>query len=586
MRIITRRQGIGYLDTWLWVPKEKINVDATKSALTLVTDGGYTGRQEVLELWKESPYHLLLPRAFWDLGSLTFEVVDCRPQEFREVAFTSRMKPDHRPNAEGVLVPTGNDVQKLSLRALQKSQGGTLQLSCGMGKTAIALENIARSRTPAIVMVDNTQLLGQWEQAIHTFLTVPGGIGKMAQGVEDWEGRGIVLATYQTISSKADKLPQEFCNYFGGAYFDEGHHVSAPVYSRVVSMFPGNRFSLTATPERSDGQHVIAAFHVGRVLYKYLIPTMIPKIVFQWTSMELDLREPRVARSVLDKNGEVHISKVKSYFGSWRERLTFVLDATEKAKAAGRKTLVLTDSVNEVANLLAMSVRNRDASLYTDVTYPVPADVGETLSPVHLTSKERKKLDKDIEKLEKKGTDEGYLDLLRQTRRQHEVAKKLESLYLRRKKTFLEDLVEEAFLLREATGDGYGAMTFGVPAKKRQWFLDNCSVVFAITKYGKEGLDCDALDTIICSSLFSDKNPLQQLLGRPTRLKEGKKEPVVVFLVDGVGQCIGMSRKLMTHLRAWPPDEGGPYKYDLVGYPNTHNPITDLSQVFGAPCPT
>jgi superfamily II DNA or RNA helicase len=562
-----------------------INVDATKSALSFMFTDSYSGEQRVLSLWKEAVHHLLVPRAFWEPGTLPYEVVDCRPQSYEHFEFKSRIRLDHRPaNIDGqlVLMPSGDNVQRVSLQKMDDAMGGVLQLACGKGKTVVALEKIAKGQVPSLVLLDNTNLLEQWRGDIEEFLDVPGGIGILASGKNDWQ-KGIVLATYQTVAARADEMPEEIRRWFGQIFWDEGHHVSAPVFSKTVDLFYGNRFSLTATPERDDGWHIIADFHIGKVLHKDLIQMMKANIFFYWTGLELDLTNQVVARNVLDVNGEVHLSKVKSYFGMWRERMWTVMHHVIDAFKFDRKVLVLSDSVDEVVNLMTMWTRGAQAPLYTDIPIPTPAEVGETLAPTMLEPKDAKKLMKRLETLWKWAShkrNEGKLqnamtevnDLM-MSWAHHMVGKKIIAELKKRQKKFLKELINEP--------SGAGLMTYGVPPKMRQQFLADRQVVFAITKYGKEGMDCPDLDTVIVSSLFSSRNGLQQLMGRPTRPKPGKKTPTIVMLVDDVGQCHGMAQKLMKHLRKWPIEEGGPFSFELVNYPRMTCRISTLKQAFG-----
>lgn len=917
MKIVRRDPTKGYLDTWLWIPKSMINVDATKSALSFMFSDSYSGEQRVLALYKEATHHLLVPRTFWEPGALPYEVIDCRPRHYQHVDFKSRIRLDHRPaEIEGqlVMMPTGDNVQRVSIQKMIDSMGGVLQLACGKGKgqplsedvmtpqgvrrigdlkigdhvlgadgyptkvlgvfpqglrpvfrvtfsdgtstrcddqhlwyvkydrrkwcvvsttemkerglrnkagwkyavpycepaqfestelplnpwllgawlgdggfsphltftnpetdvidgfieslpqgdtatmcrpknrcqylrvnkgklsaqlaqhglegcrswekfipgiyltsceedrwellrglldtdgsianqnrtveycttspmlargveflvrslggristierqttyrykgflrtgrlsfrqritfpagracpvssrkhaakwdsspgqrrfkyitglelvgnlptacikvdaedecylttdftvthnTVVALEKIARGQVPSLILLDNTNLLEQWKGDIEEFLEVPGGVGLMASGKNDWR-KAVVLATYQTVASRADDMPEEVRRWFGQIFWDEGHHVSAPVFSKTVTVFYGNRYSLTATPERDDGWHIIADFHIGRVLHKDLVQTMTTNNYFYWTGLQLDLTQPAVARAVLDVNGEVHLSKVKSYFGQWRDRMWTVMNHVIDALAYDRKVLVLSDSVDEVINLMTMWTRGPTAFLYTDIPMPTPADVGETLLPTMLLSKDAKKLQKRIEKTWKLcgvGTHPDKINDDLQAWAHHLVGKKILAELKDRQRKFLKQLLSEQ--------SGAGVMTFGVPPKIRQKFLDNKQVVFAITKYGKEGLDCPDLDTVIVSSLFSSKNGLQQLMGRPTRPKPGKKTPTIVLMVDDVGQCHGMAQKLQRHMRKWPIEEGGPFSFELINYPKMTCRISNLKQAFG-----
>jgi len=110
-----------------------------------------------------------------------------------------------------------------------------------------------------------------------------------------------------------------------------------------------------------------------------------------------------------------------------------------------------------------------------------------------------------------------------------------------------------------------GLMVFDVPPKKRAWFLAHKQVTFAIAKYGREGLDCQALDTILITIPFSSRNSMQQLMGRVLRVLRGKRSPTLMIYEDSVGMFHAMCGKLRKLLRAWSPEEGGPYDYQNVG---------------------
>lgn len=922
MKLIRRDPSKGYLDCWLWVPKGYVNEAAIQSALTFTFKDGYSEEETILTLWKSAPFHLLVPRAFWDPGSLPFDVVDCRPTNYAHVPFKSRIKLDHR-FVNGKLEPTHDTVQRKSLTALQGAPGGVLQLACGKGKgqpldeivytptgprqigtltagdyvlgsdggparvlgifpqgkrpvflvsfsdgtrvrcddqhlwkvkydrrtwkvvstnsmlgklrskagwlyavpyckpaqfsrgaslplhpwllgawlgdgssagtpklhnpekdlqqrfckylpwgdrgrvvtptnrcaevavtgggvtsalrslglyghrswekfipeayllapveerwallaglldtdgsianqnrtveytttshrlaadvtllvqslggrassvertttydyegekkegrlsyriritfptggvtpvtskkhldkwdasagqrrykyitgiepigeeetvcikvdakdscyltrdfivthnTPTALEKIAQDQVPALVIVDNTSLFEQWMNAVQTFLDVPGGIGSIAAGVCDWEGRGLVIATYHSIAANAEKYPEAMRRYFGNIFWDEAHHVNAPTFSKSVDLFYGNRYALTATPERADGLHVIADMHIGKVLYKDLKQMMKARFIFKWTNIALDTTDKAVMAAVCDSTGEVHLSRVTSFLGQYRPHLHMLIQDAIDAVKAGRKVLLLTNSVGEAANLMTIWTRGVNAPLYTDLQPPTLAELGETLEPVSLTRKEQVKLQKQITQLWEAVTSgrakntlklQSDVDKAMTTWQRFLVGKRLTNGLERKQNAFLKELLKEPSTA--------GLMTFGVPSKMRQQHLNERPITFAITKYGKEGLDCEALDTVLVSTLFSSRAGLQQLMGRPTRLKPGKKSPLVVFYVPAIGQFIGMAKKLQKHLRDWAVDEGGPFEYELLHYPEvTACKIRNLAEAFGS----
>ena len=127
MKIIKRDPDKGYMDNWLWAPKKWINTEALMSSLSFAFSDSYTGEQKILYLWRDSPHHLGIPRMVWKPGQLTFEVVDCRPQSFLHVPFKSKIKLDHRNvlvDGKNMLTPTGDNVQHLSIAALQAAYDG------------------------------------------------------------------------------------------------------------------------------------------------------------------------------------------------------------------------------------------------------------------------------------------------------------------------------------------------------------------------------------------------------------------------------------------------------------------------------
>lgn len=583
MILIKRDQNKGYLDTWLWIPKSTVNVGGVKNALTFVFPDTYSP-QKIREvfLYREAPHHLLVPRAFWNISQVPYEVVDCRPQKYKSVSFKSRIKLDHRM-IEGSLHSTGDDVQQQAMKSLLSSSGGVLQLACGKGKTVVFLELAARIGVPTLIIVDNTHLLEQWEEEIHRHLDVPGGLGYIQGGQFDWK-KNMVLATYHSVANKAGTLPEEARRWFGLIGWDEGHHISAPTFAASADLFYGKRIALTATPVRDDGTHIIYDLHIGPVVYKDLTQEIKPSVIFKWTGMDLNETDPDV--QVRDKNKQVHLSKVYSYYGRWRKRLHMILKDVQEAIAEGRKkVLVLSYSISTVSNLLAMWIFGPNAFLYTDIPEPLPEHVGETLQPEELTKKKRTELTVFVEQA-KKQLKSGALNPIReQNLRRHmhaaelkleqdRVHQKIQTYWARIQKWYVKEL-------RKFITDA-GIMIHDVPARTRAGYVNKCRVVFAIMKYGKEGLDAPDLDTVIVAEPFSSRNGLQQLMGRTTRVQPGKRQPVILVYEDSVGPIIGMCNKLRKHLRDWPHEEGGPFDYEMYLHPNTRNQWTNkTTSIFG-----
>jgi superfamily II DNA or RNA helicase len=557
MRFIPREPGKGYVDALTWVPKEVINVTGLKSALTF----NFVEEREVicLSLFQETEHHLLIPRAFFRPEKVNFDLIDCRPLSYPHADITSRVTLDFKNPAL--------TVQRDAMNALLASQGGILQLACGVGKTVIALDFIARRKVPALILVDNTQLMAQWKKEIELHLDVPGGVGLIQGDSFDWK-KSVVLGTYQTLSNRADVLPEEVRRWFGTIVWDEGHHIGARTFAKTAELFYGYRLALSATPKRDDGLNVIYDLHIGNVLFKYLKQELKPRIYFVWTGMSLNMEDPEVHRKVTDVNGELHITKLAGFFGQWRERLAFVINEVRRAVAQNRKVLVLSNSVDELINLLAMW--NGKTDLFTDLPVPTSEEVGAATDPELLPPRKKKNLLKKIAITRrmladpmlnpvKRENSEAIIAEIDFQLRRDEAARMVASEMNKRQKAYLKDLL--------AMPSDAGLMIYKVKPDERMRMLKEKTVTFAVSKYGKEGLDEAALDTVIACEPMSSRNMLQQFMGRVLRTKPGKKTPVVVFLEDDIGPMSAMCRTIRRHLRGWPLEEGGPYTYELEGHP-------------------
>lgn len=447
---------------------------------------------------------------------------------------------------------------------------GIVVHNCGKGKTVIALEAIARLQTPALIIVDNMQLLSQWLRAIQKFLDVPGGVGLVGDGEFDWEGRFIVLATYQTLAAKIGSmdLPDKFRRWFGVGFYDEAHHVNAPTFSRSADLIFERRYGLTATPKRDDGLHVIHEFHFGSSFFRDLKQELRPRIYFYWTGLELDMTDPTTVANTHTVAGELNLSMLAVWFGQWQQRLQTILMQVRAAYKEGRKILVLSNSIDELINLLALW--NGAPSLYTDIPQP-PLLAGE-VPPKELTVIERANLERELVRLRAVLNSPttttttqtevmGKIDHIEQEIAAHDTWRRVSRILRKEEQLYRDQLL--------AMPSDAGLMIHKVPTAERTRMLQEKAITFAVMKYGKEGLDEPSIDTIALCEPTSSRNAIQQIMGRALRRKQNKKTPVFMIFEDNISPILNMCKKMRMHLRKWPVEDGGPYPYEFVGYPNS-----------------
>ena len=104
-------------------------------------------------------------------------------------------------------------------------------------------------------------------------------------------------------------------------------------------MFYGERFGLTATPEREDGLHPLFLAHLGLVFYTYLQQPLTPEVFF--VNVEPDLSWRRAESAAQDKGGEFNFSKFWKVLADDRKITLRTMEIIAQCIREGRTTLVL-----------------------------------------------------------------------------------------------------------------------------------------------------------------------------------------------------------------------------------------------------
>lgn len=351
-----------YISNNLILPKRLIAETPVKRALELVHGevelidemGNHMGtKPNILRLWDENEHHIIAPREFIprrDHSRFDFEFVDRSPRKFPRVDFLD-------------VIQLRDREQEAALQAMLSNHSGTLNLSCGKGKTVIALKLAAMLRVPTIVVVNTTALLEQWKDEAQKHLGLT-AVGTVQGSTAQWEDHPLVLAMVHTLAGRRNNWSSKFRRRFGLIIYDEGHHMSAPVFVKSADLFYGRRYSLTATAERLDGTERVYQFHLGPIIHTNLSQQMIPKTVFHRLKWQMPIGDKKF---VTDVSGETHLSKVRGYLGTLRWRNNIIYHDLQKDLAVGRTVLVLTHSVKH-ANVLNEYLSARGSGLVTGAT--------------------------------------------------------------------------------------------------------------------------------------------------------------------------------------------------------------------------
>ena len=340
LRFLEKDPTKGYRNTNLLIPKKQVNQAAVKAALTFVIGEedvveDETGiilrtRPKLIKLWNETKHHLITPRAFIsdeDLKAFDVEWVEDRPES---------IKLDLPDN----IIPR-DATQEAALATMAERRGGTVNLSCGRGKSIIAIKYAITHGLPCLIVVNASALAHQWSLKIKQFV---GDIqvGHIQGSVCRWKDCAFTVATVQTLATRKDTWTPEFRRYFGVIFYDEGHHMSAPHFVKSADLFYGQRFSLTATAYRTDGLESIYQYHLGPIIYQDLSQELIPDTVFHVMSWRATKKQDQNARDV---KGMVNQGKLCIMLGKLKWRNEIILRNLEEDMLEGRQVLVLSHSV-------------------------------------------------------------------------------------------------------------------------------------------------------------------------------------------------------------------------------------------------
>lgn len=251
-----------------------------------------------------------------------------------------------------------------------------LQAGTGIGKTAMSMKVVTGHKTTTLVVVDQENILEQWQKAIIQHTTIcEHEIGFIQGDVCDVKGKKIVIAMLQSIYKKG-RYPAWVYRYFGLIIFDECHILGAAEFSKVCGLFPARiRLGLSATPNRQDGMQKVFICHIGPVAIKKAGVPLRPKVLLVDTGFRLPIVRRRDPNDMSIKEVqlphssgrlmEVYKCMAKDY---QRNKLIALLAA--QAYNAGRKTVIFTDLKDDHQDalesaLIGAGVAQGDIGRYT-----------------------------------------------------------------------------------------------------------------------------------------------------------------------------------------------------------------------------
>jgi superfamily II DNA or RNA helicase len=180
---------------------------------------------------------------------------------------------------------------------------GSVVLPTGSGKTFLAVQAIADAAVSTIVVVPTIDLLNQW----HATLTnafgdqLPHEIGVLGGGSHTVTD--ITVTTYDS----AYRYINEYGDQFGLLVVDEVHHLPAPTYQQIPEMtIAPYRLGLTATYERTDGEHDILEDLIGPVVYEENVDELAGEYLSEYETIHVKVDLTPEERTQYDDEYQIY----------------------------------------------------------------------------------------------------------------------------------------------------------------------------------------------------------------------------------------------------------------------------------------
>jgi len=216
------------------------------------------GKPRVIACAEDLPRYIALPRGLMD------EVLDL----FRTQSISVNVI-DHRCSGVPLQVEFQGERrsrQTEAAKALASCDIGILCAPTAFGKTAVAAQLIAMRKVNTLVLVHRRHLMDQWRERLAMFLGLSTkDIGQIGSGKTKQTGR-LDVAVIQSLIRKGEV--KNIVAEYGQVIVDEGHHVSAFSFERVLRKVKAKHVvGLTATPIRKDGHHPIILMQCGPIRF-------------------------------------------------------------------------------------------------------------------------------------------------------------------------------------------------------------------------------------------------------------------------------------------------------------------------------
>lgn len=369
-----------------------------------------------------------------------------------------------------------------------------LNVSCGGGKTVLGIYLSHLYGVTTLVLVPTHFLAQQWVARIKEFTDASWHIWKSTDKAIP-RGKNFYVCSFDLFTVR--EMPEWFKKDIGHVILDEGHRMGAQTYLPILGELPAKRrTALTATFRRADGMHQILHYQFGSV-YSMNYTPIKPAVHPVTTGIKV---------------GYVYPKK-----GNWEALRAFISDISP---------------VTETQSTIQFEWPEKGLESLTD-----------HLDGLKLPVKEKQVILRELKKAQKQSFTilDNHLSE-HPGRMRKTVAILHKCLKAGRTVLFISKRIKALKTLHKLFAEYrpvlvIGGSTDDMTPEERVYMEKEARLIFGVAQLAKEGLDIDRLDTLILHLPIKD---VEQPIGRINRIREGKKRPVALVMLDDNQMCRGM----------------------------------------------
>jgi len=256
--------------------------------------------------------------------------------------------------------------------------GGVIQARPGAGKTVMAAYVSTFIKKKTLVVLDNSTLISQWEEAYMQATTCK-SLGKIQGEVFDIE-HDVVIAMVQTLMNRARSGDTDFfdkfrCAGFGIVFFDECHKAAAAqeyAKSTILMNRIQNIIGLTATPPVQNSTHdFLLNFNIGPTICMMQGQEEKPTLHYLHYRSKLTNKQAASVKRLHD--GFVTVSNVVKgdYVKAVAKYNSLIADDPKYLEMVGRIANYLVDKEKHRLIIIVSTIKQiENICTYIKATYP------------------------------------------------------------------------------------------------------------------------------------------------------------------------------------------------------------------------